>query len=148
MTTVTSRRFDQLSAREFHDLLRLRIDVFVVEQACPYPELDGSDVESGTEHHWIAEAGGAPACYARTLDDGAAIRIGRVVTAPPARGDGLAASLMTYLIGRFDDRPLVLDAQSHLAEWYTRFGFEHDGAEFVEDGIPHVPMRRGGTVST
>ena len=141
-TTVTSKRFDELTTREFHDLLRLRIDVFVVEQACAYPELDGRDVEDGTEHHWTTGADGAPSCCARTLDDGDAIRIGRVVTAPAARGGGLAAALMAHLVDRYDGRPLVLDAQSHLADWYRRFGFEPDGAEFVEDGIPHVPMRR------
>ena len=50
---------------------------------------------------------------------------------------------MTQLIERYGDRALVLDAQSHLADWYGRFGFTPDGDEFVEDGIPHVPMRRG-----
>ena len=141
-TTVISKRFDELTTREFHDLLRLRIDVFVVEQSCPYPELDGRDVEPGTEHHWTADDDGAPTCSARTLDDDDAIRIGRVVTAPSARGAGLAAALMTHLVERFDRRTIVLDAQSHLADWYGRFGFETAGDEFVEDGIPHVPMRR------
>lgn len=141
-TTVISKHFDELTTLEFHDLLRLRIDVFVVEQTCPYPELDGRDIEPDTEHHWTTFDDGTPSCYARTLDDGDATRIGRVVTASAARGGGLAAALMTYLVDRYHDRPLVLDAQSHLADWYRRFGFEPDGDEFVEDGIPHVPMRR------
>lgn len=141
-TTVISKRFDELTTREFHDLLRLRIDVFVVEQSCPYPELDGRDVEPGTEHHWIEGATDGPSCYARTLDDGHAIRIGRVVTEPGARGDGLAAALVAHLVERFDGHTIVLDAQSQLSDWYRRFGFEPDGDEFVEDGIPHVPMRR------
>ncbi|MEQ9161433.1 MAG: hypothetical protein RLN74_01925, partial [Ilumatobacter fluminis] len=55
-TTVISKPFAALTAREFHDVLRLRIDVFVVEQSCPYPELDGRDVEPGTEHHWITNS--------------------------------------------------------------------------------------------
>ena len=141
-TDVISKRFGELTTREFHDLVRLRLDVFVVEQACPYPELDGRDVEPGTLHHWTIGDDGATTCYARTLVDGEAIRIGRVVTAAEARGRGLAALLLSHLIERFDGRVLVLDAQSHLAEWYGRFGFERAGAEFVEDGIPHVPMRR------
>jgi ElaA protein len=141
--TVVSRRFDELTARELHDVVRLRTDVFVVEQACPYPELDGRDVEPGTEHHWIADAGLTVACYARTLDDpGGVVRIGRVVTAPAVRGRGLAAVMMRALVDRHGAAPLVLDAQSHLAEWYRSFGFVPSGAEFVEDGIPHVPMRR------
>lgn len=146
-TTVISKPFEALTTREFHDLLRLRIDVFVVEQSCPYPELDGRDVEPGTEHHWItgsADDRDAVVVYARTLDDGDAIRIGRVVTAPSARGAGLAAGLMAHLVDRFDGQAIVLDAQSHLVDWYRRFGFGPDGEEFVEDGIPHVPMRRPG----
>jgi ElaA protein len=141
--TVVSRRFDELTALEFHDLVRLRTDVFVVEQACPYPELDGRDVEPSTEHHWIAGGGLTVACYARTLSDpGGVVRIGRVVTARAARSRGLAALMMRVLIDRHGDAPLVLDAQSHLAGWYATFGFARAGDEFVEDGIPHLPMRR------
>jgi ElaA protein len=141
--TVVSRRFAELTALEFHDVVRLRTDVFVVEQACPYPELDGRDIEAGTEHHWIAAGGLTVACYARTLADAdGVVRIGRVVTAPSARGRGLAAVLMGALIERHGDAPLVLDAQAHLAEWYRSFGFVAAGGEFVEDGIAHLPMRR------
>jgi len=140
---VVSRRFDELTTQEFHDLIRLRIDVFVVEQACPYPELDGRDVEPGTEHHWIADGGLTVACAARTLTEpSGVVRIGRVVTAPAVRGRGLAAVLMRALVDRHGDAPMVLDAQSHLADWYVTFGFAPAGDEFVEDGIPHVPMRR------
>lgn len=147
MPTVTTKRFEELTAIEFHDLLRLRIDVFVVEQACPYPELDGRDTEATTLHHWIAADDGPPCCYARSLGepDGSR-RIGRVVTSPEARGGGLAASLMDQLIERLGTGVLVLDAQSHLAEWYTCFGFEVAGEEFVEDGIPHIPMHRTPSV--
>lgn len=139
---VTSRRFDELDVTTFHDIARLRCDVFVVEQACIYPEFDGRDIEPDTVHHWIAQDGGV-ATYARTLvEPDGGHRIGRVVTAPGARGRGLAAGLIGHLV---DTRAgfLVLDAQSHLAGWYERFGFEVSGDEFVEDGIPHVPMRLG-----
>jgi ElaA protein len=140
---VTSRSFDELTARQLHDIVRLRCDVFVVEQRCAYPELDGRDVEPTTGHHWIADGDLAVACYARTLvDPGEVVRLGRVVTAPPSRGRGLAAGLVQTLIERFADRMIVLDAQSHLADWYRTFGFEQSGDEFVEDGIPHTPMCR------
>jgi ElaA protein len=139
--TVVSRAFDELTVRELHDVLRLRCDVFVVEQDCAYHELDGRDPEPGTGHHWI-EVEGAVAVYARTLTEpGGATRIGRVVTAPAHRGAGLAAALVGHLVERFGDGELVLDAQSHLATWYERLGFGITGDEFVEDGIPHVPMR-------
>ncbi len=123
--------------------MRLRCDVFVVEQECAYPELDGLDVDPGTEHHWIRSAGGegSIACCARTLTEAAGrIRIGRVATVPEARGNGLAATMVGVLIDRFAGDELVLDAQSQLVGWYERLGFTVCGDEFVEDGIPHVPM--------
>lgn len=134
---------DDLDARTLHDLLRLRVDVFVVEQACPYPEIDGRDLEPGTRHLWLADDDAPVACL-RVLEeaDGSA-RIGRVVTAATHRGAGLAARLMAAALDEVGERPCVLDAQSHLAGFYARAGFEVSGPEFVEDGIPHLPMRRG-----
>jgi ElaA protein len=132
-----------LDPATLHDVVRLRVDVFVVEQACPYPELDGRDVEPGTEHVWVAAAGLPVAAYLRVLaePDGAR-RVGRVVTHPSARGRGLAALLLSDVLSRHADVPLVLDAQAHLEAWYARFGFAATGPAFDEDGIAHVPMRR------
>ena len=113
-TELRTASFADLDARTFHDLLRLRIDVFVVEQNCPYPELDGRDVEPGTRHLWLTD-GGAPLAYLRILADPDGVaRIGRVVVAPAARGGGLAGRLMTEALAVVGDRPCVLDAQSHL----------------------------------
>ena len=138
---VTSRTFDDLSTRELHDILRLRSDVFVVEQAGVYSDVDGRDIEPDTSHHWI-ERDGTTAAYLRVLrDNDRTPKIGRVLTAPDARGDGLAAALVRTVAAGIDG-PVVLDAQTHLAGWYERLGFTIDGPEFVEDGIPHVPMRR------
>lgn len=144
---VTSKRFDELTTAELYELLRLRCDVFVVEQACAYPELDGRDVEPGTTHHWIVEATSPAAdpvvvAYLRTLTEpDGSTRIGRVATAPTARGRGLAATLVEH-VGTVVAGPIVLDAQAYLTAWYRRLGYAVDGAEFVEDGIAHVPMRR------
>lgn len=139
---VVSRPFAELDAARLYALLRLRSEVFVVEQACAYLDLDGRDIEPGTVHHWI-DREGSPAAYARTLTDpDGATRIGRVVTSPAHRGEGLAARLVSEIVaGATGD--LVLDAQSHLVEWYQRLGFDVAGDEFVEDGIPHRPMARG-----
>jgi len=135
-----SARFTDLDARTFHDLARLRVDVFVVEQACPYPELDGRDVEPGTLHLWIAGEDGLPVAYLRVLDDAGTTRIGRVVTRVDCRHGGLAALLMAEAL-RLTTGPVVLDAQAHLQGWYERFGFVITGGRFVEDDIAHVPMR-------
>ncbi len=138
--------FDELHPRTAYLLWQLRESVFVVEQSCPYPELDGLDLEPATRHLWV-EGEGAPVGYLRILetagpDAAGQARIGRVLVAKPWRGRGLAESLMRAALDHVGSRPSVLDAQSHLAHWYGRFGFEVVGPEFVEDGIPHVPMRR------
>lgn len=137
---LLDRGFAELTAKELHEILKLRVDVFVVEQACAYPELDGRDPEPGTRHLWFADDDGIRA-YVRVLDDRTARRLGRVVTAPGARGRGLAAKLVDHAVASTAG-PWVLDAQSHLQGWYVDRGFEVAGAAFVEDGIPHVPMRR------
>ncbi|WP_422631827.1 GNAT family N-acetyltransferase [Pseudokineococcus basanitobsidens] len=142
-----------MDAGTLHALLRLRVDVFVVEQACAYPEVDGRDLEPGTEHVWHVGDGAvrpgelvAVAAALRVLVEpggsAAPRRIGRVVTAPTARGRGLASVLVQDVVARHGDVDLVLDAQAHLQGWYARHGFEPVGEEFLEDGIPHVPMRR------
>lgn len=123
-------------------LLRLRVDVFVVEQACPYPELDGRDLDAGTWHLWTSDGDG-PTAYLRLLDEGGTARIGRVCTRADARGRGLAARLVEAALERTAGRPVELAAQSHLATWYRRFGFTPNGPEVVEDGIAHLPLRRG-----
>lgn len=137
--------FAELDARTLHDLLRLRIDVFVVEQSCPYPELDGRDVEPGTRHLWLAAVDG-PVAYLRILaDPGQVARIGRVVVAPAARGRGYAHRLMTEALSLVGAGPCVLEAQSYLVGFYARYGFAVSGPEYLEDGIPHTPMRREPT---
>ena len=127
-----------------YGILRLRCDVFVVEQACPYPDLDGRDLEATTEHRWLARAEDPQEvlAYLRVLADPAGRRIGRVVTAPAARGRGLASRLVREAVQAHGGQVLVLNAQSHVTQVYAGHGFEVAGAEFLEDGIPHVPMRR------
>lgn len=133
--------FDELDARTAYLLWQLRESVFVVEQRCPYLELDGRDLEPGTRHIWSA-ADNIPVGYLRVLDDGACARIGRVLVTTAQRGRGLSGLLMRTALDVIGDRPSRLDAQSPLARWYATFGYVQDGAEFLEDGIAHVPMRR------
>lgn len=125
-----------------YGILALRAEAFVVEQACVYLDPDGLDLEPGCRQLWIADDGGAvvATCRVRTGPDGATW-IGRVVTAPAARGQGLAGRLVEHALA-VTDGPWALAAQAHLAGWYGDFGFEVSGEEYVEDGIPHVPMRR------
>lgn len=141
MITITAQPFDSLGPELAYELLRLRQDVFVVEQACPYPDLDGRDLEEGTRHVVLRDDDVLLGC-ARVLDDGDVWRIGRVALRADARGQGLADHLVTTALQVCKGRDVVLDAQSPLAPWYAGLGFEIDGPEFLEDGIPHLPMRR------
>lgn len=143
-----------LSAGQLQEILRLRADVFVVEQACAYADVDGRDLLPATLHLWLAaqgprgdgEPGGLDAyrgilAYLRVLaEPGGGTRIGRVVTAPAARGRGLARVLLRDAL-EGAARPVVLNAQAHLAGFYAAEGFSPDGPEYLDDGIPHVPMR-------
>lgn len=135
----------ELTARELYEILRLRVDVFVVEQECPYPELDGRDLEAETRHVWVEDATGV-ASYVRVLADqpngSDARRIGRVVTRPDRRGEQLAGQLLSAILNRLGPVDTRLEAQSHLTSYYGTFGYEPSGAEYIEDGIPHTPMAR------
>ncbi len=144
MTTTRAVSFADLDAAAAYDVWRLRQDVFVVEQDCAYPDLDGRDTEPGTRHVLLHEDGGELLGYARILDDGDAWRIGRVVIARDGRGQGLADVVMRAAIEECPGRDIVIDAQSPLAGWYASLGFSVEGVEFLEDGIPHLPMRRSG----
>lgn len=134
-------RFADLDARTLYDLLRLRGDVFVVEQECAYPDLDGRDTEPQTRHLWLAR-GGEPIAYLRILSDDGLARIGRVAVARAARGEGLAGRLMDEALALVGAGTCVLDAQAYLVGFYARYGFVVTGPEYLDDGIPHVPMRR------
>lgn len=139
--TLRTASFAELDAATLYALLRLRTDVFVVEQACPYPELDGRDAEAGARHWWVDEDG-EPVAYLRTLaEPDGATRIGRVVTRANARSRGLARRLVEAVLAD-GPGPWVADAQSHLVGWYEALGFEVSGPEYVEDDILHTPLRR------
>lgn len=139
----------ELTVAELHAVLALRVAVFVVEQACPYPEVDGRDLDAATGHRWLADDAGI-ACYLRTLHlpgDGGAVRIGRVVTRADRRGEGLAARLLAGVLADTDaaGRSTALDAQTRLRAWYEGFGYAVTGPEFLDDGVAHLPMRRAAS---
>ena len=134
-------RFDELPVRTFHDIVRLRLSVFVEEQDCAYSELDGRDVLPTTWHAWIEETA-TVVSYLRVYPHDGATWIGRVVTSAGHRGRGLAGRLLAEALER-SPRPVRLMAQSHLAAWYAAYGFVRCGDDFLEDGILHTPMRLG-----
>jgi ElaA protein len=141
--TVRAAHFAELDATEAYALARLRQDVFVVEQASPYPDLDGRDLDATTVH-LLMESDGVLIGCARVVAEGPARRIGRVALAGSARGRGLGNDLVDAALAACGDAEVRLDAQTPLAGWYAGFGFVVTGPEFDEDGVLHVPMARPG----
>ncbi len=136
------KRFHELTVDELYDLLKLRVDVFVVEQNCPYPELDGLDREA--LHLWLSDEGGIAACL-RVMDRGAEseyVSIGRVIAA--RRRQGLGSRILREGIRAarevFGAERIYLEAQTYAAGLYEKQGFRRISGEFPLDGIPHVKM--------
>ena len=147
--SVDVRRMEAFSAAELYALLKLRVDVFVVEQACAYPELDGEDADA---LHLRLLVGAETAAYARLLPaTDAGPRIGRVLVSPAHRGKRLGEAVMREAIraceAHFPGQPISLSAQSHLERFYCSLGFAPTSAEYVEDGIPHIDMQRAAGLS-
>lgn len=151
MTATVHRAWAaDLDAHTLYELLRLRGEVFVVEQACPYAELDGRDLEDRARHYWLAGDGRPPpmlGCLRLLKERDGAYRIGRLCTTRSVRGRGLGRQLMEAVLGEVGDGDCVLDAQEHLAGFYRAFGFEASGPAYDWDGVEHVPMRRERRVS-
>ena len=134
----------ELALDALYGLLRLRVDVFVVEQRCAYPELDGRDLDPATVHLWTGPNAVPTASLRLLTEPGGERRIGRVCTAAEARGRGLARRLVVAALNEIGDAACVLDAQAHLTRLYGGFGFVPNGPGYDWDGVAHVPMRRPG----
>jgi ElaA protein len=137
--TVHDASFSELVPDTLYEILRLRVDVFVVEQECAFGDVDGRDREPGCRHLWIERAGEVVG-YARILaEPDGSTQIGRVVTRLDVRDRRVGVRLMSEALARVQGT-VVLKAQARLAGWYGQFGFVTEGPEFEWDGIPHVRM--------
>ncbi|WGW13364.1 GNAT family N-acetyltransferase [Saxibacter everestensis] len=150
--TTLGLPWSELTATQAYSVLRLRSQIFVVEQGCVFLDADGADLHPETEHYFHADNHGVSS-YLRLLPRGYADgpasseegrSIGRVTTRPDARGQGLSGQLLEAAIDRHGDQLLTLNAQERLESWYARYGFQASGPVFIEDDIRHVPMRRPG----
>ena len=141
-----------LDAAELYACLRLRSEVFVVEQNCAYLDPDGLDLDPGTLHLRMRARGAGLVGYARLLPRGLdfadACSVGRIATARTARGRGhgrrLVAHALTECRRHFPGSAVAIHAQTYLRGFYAGFGFVVEGGEYLEDGIPHVDMRLAG----
>jgi ElaA protein len=139
--------FDALTATELYRLLQARVGVFVVEQTCPYQELDGLDDRA--LHLWAQDRHAAVLAYARVLPPGVSYHepsIGRVLTTLAGRGRGLAHELMQRALAicerRHPEAGIRISAQQYLADFYAGLGFETVLGPYLEDDIPHLEMFR------
>jgi ElaA protein len=138
--------FPDLTTTQLYEILRLRAEVFVVEQDCVYQDLDDKDQQA--IHLLGMTKDGQLAAYTRIVDKGVSYpdfaSIGRVITAPFARGKGLGRPLMQEsiksLFAQFGEQPIKIGAQAHLQKYYRSLGFVTVGEVYDEDGIPHVSM--------
>lgn len=150
--SVIQRSWSQLTTQELYAVLKLRTDVFCLEQKIDEEELDFRDQEPTTVHLWIADDAGV-AAYLRMLVDAepshrdARHSFGRVVVRPDRRGEGLARILIRAVLDEHGSEPFVLHAQQYVVPLYTRFGFEEFGEPYTEAGLPHVGMYRSGGAS-
>ncbi|MCJ8152935.1 GNAT family N-acetyltransferase [Chryseobacterium sp. SSA4.19] len=140
------KSFDEFTVPELYAVLKARIDVFVIEQNCPYPDLDNYDQQA--IHLW-AEEDGEVMAYCRIFDKGikyADASIGRVLTTEKARGKSLGKLLIQYAVetieNRFHTSEIRISAQDYLLKFYGGFGFEDTGKKYLEDDIPHTEMFR------
>ena len=152
MSTNTNLRwvtktFNELNANELYALLRLRSEVFVVEQNCIFLDLDNNDQKA---YHTIGFIGEEVVATTRLFDknimyDGYQ-SIGRVVGSPKHRGLGIGKALMQYSIQEcerlFGKGPIKIGAQLYLKKFYNEQGFEQSGDVYLEDEIDHIPMIR------
>lgn len=147
MTAPLHRCWGQdLDTATLYELLKLRVEVFVVEQSCPYPELDGQDLQSQVRHLWLEGVSGEVISALRLIEENpegrTLFRIGRVCTKSGERGRGHSTRLIQAALAEVGEHPCRLNAQSYLVDMYARHGFVTDGEEFHEDGIAHTPMLR------
>lgn len=145
MITWKLKAFNELTPYELYAILRLRSEVFIVEQNCPYLDEDNKDQKA---FHLMGWKDGLLAAYTRLLPAGVSYpampSIGRVVTSPAARGTGIGRELMQVsidkLYGLFGTGPIKIGAQLYLKKFYESLGFKQTDDGYLEDGIPHIEM--------
>jgi ElaA protein len=138
--------FDALTLTELYDLLQLRSEVFVVEQACVFQDMDGADAQA---MHLLGTSGGRLVAYARCFAAGLKFNeasIGRIITRSTLRGSGAGHLLVRQAIDsvtkQWGPQAIRIGAQARLEKFYRQHGFETTGEAYIEDGIPHIEMLR------
>jgi ElaA protein len=134
-------RWDELTVPQLYGLLQFRQAIFVVEQASPYPDLDGRDPRS---QHLLVRAGDELIGYLRLIEPDPLVHIGRVAVRAELRGHGLARAMVQAAMQRANEiyphRDVALSAQAYLEPFYASLGFVTVSAPYEDYGVPHVDM--------
>lgn len=144
MPSIISSPLSALSALDVHRLYKLRVDVFVNEQQCPYAEIDDIDALETTTHIRALDGDellGTARIFPALHDGEEVTQFGRFALAPAARGSRTAPSIMETAL-ELAPGTVFLEAQSPLVDYYAAYGFVVCGDEFLDEGIPHTPMIR------
>lgn len=135
------KHFEELTAREYHEILKARTEVFVVEQDCAYQEVDTIDLNAT---HLIKKDGGAIKAYARVYKEDNRPRIGRVLVPEAYRGEGHGRELfekaVQFIRAKYPTKTIQIQAEAYLKDFYGSFGFEAISEEYLDYDIPHVDM--------
>ncbi len=143
---ILLKKFEDLTAGEAFRILKLRQDVFIIEQDCIYPDIDGDDEKA---HHMMVLKNHRLAGYSRIFAPGikfsASSSIGRIVVEPSFRGTDVGSVLIRKSISTclklFPDAPVRIEAQAALEDYYKGYGFRPEGEVYVVDGIDHIQMK-------
>ena len=141
---IICKKFNELTLEELYEILKLRSEVFVVEQKCIYNDIDGKDL---TSSHIMIKENGKIKAYLRALQPGVSYEdasLGRVLVSPDARGKGYAKTIVTkgveYILNNFNTTKITIGAQEYLKNFYSEIGFKPISEVYDEDGIPHLDM--------
>ena len=148
MCNFITKPYSELSLDELYEIMALRQEVFVVEQDCPYLDADGKDQQAW--HLMGFDKKEKLVAYSRIVPQGISYKnypsIGRIVSSPSVRGNGIGKKLMIATIesteNLFKGQPVKISAQCYLINFYKSFGFRTEGKEYLEDNIPHIAMIR------
>ncbi len=138
------KKFEELSTAEFYAIVKERIAVFVVEQQCPYQEVD--DIDGQAWHTYFQDTDGKILAYTRVYEEVDSIHLGRVLVHQNNRKDGLGRKIVQETINmiqkKFPEKPIVIGAQEYLQAFYESFGFKAISDVYLEDDIPHIDMKK------
>lgn len=138
------KKFEELTTNELYMILKVRNEVFILEQTCPFLDCDDKDRSS---YHMFLENNNEIIAYCRLLPKGVAYKessIGRVLVSKNYRGQNLAKELMekgiNFIIKNMNENEIKIQAQAYLLKFYSSFGFIPISDEYIEDDIPHIDM--------